>query len=134
MKMVKDKKKLFVFAMLALCFFGYSVFLYANPPAAVGTGEGRIVEGKRIWQKYNCNACHQVYGLGGFLGPDLTNVYGKGAGYIKAFLQNGTQVMPDFKLSEEEKNDLVAYLRYLDRLGKADPRTFKILRDGSIKQ
>ena len=42
------------------------------------------ITGKVLYQKYNCTACHQIYGLGGFLGPDLTIVVsqqGKGEAY-----------------------------------------------------
>ena len=59
--------------------------------------------GKMIWQQYNCTACHQVYGLGGYLGPDLTNTFSlKGPEYIAAFLKSGTVTMPDFHLKENE--------------------------------
>ncbi|MCH7870146.1 MAG: c-type cytochrome, partial [Planctomycetes bacterium] len=30
--------------------------------------------GLAIWRENNCQACHQIYGYGGFLGPDLTNL------------------------------------------------------------
>ena len=62
-----------------------------------------------VWQKYNCQSCHQLYGLGGYLGPDLTNVYsakGKGELFIKAFLHAGTKQMPSFDLSKEEEKEL----------------------------
>jgi len=39
--------------------------------AAAGKGGG---EGQMLYQKYDCAACHQVRGLGGTAGPDLTNV------------------------------------------------------------
>ena len=75
------------------------------------------ITGKVLYQKYNCTACHQIYGLGGFLGPDLTTVVsqqGKGEAYIKAFLQSGTQRMPDFHLSKYDINSLSEYLKYID--------------------
>ena len=75
------------------------------------------ITGKVLYQKYNCTACHQIYGLGGFLGPDLTTVFsqqGKGEAYIKAFLQSGTQRMPDFHLSKYDINSLSEYLKYID--------------------
>ncbi len=134
MKAISESKKIVVFVVLATGFLAYSFFLYANPPADTSYHDVSVAKGKVAWQKYNCNACHQVYGLGGYLGPDVTNVYSKGPGYIKAFLQNGTGIMPDFELSEEEMNNLVEYFKHLDQSGKADPRTFKILPDGSIAQ
>jgi len=41
----------------------------------------KALQGQQLWQQNNCFSCHQIYGLGGYLGPDLTNVYsqrGKG--------------------------------------------------------
>lgn len=92
-------------------------------------------EGKVIWQEKNCTACHQVYGLGGHLGPDLTNVSAtRSTEYIKVFLSNGTQVMPNFHLSEHEKEALTTYLKELNKAGNGDPRSFKIHVDGTISQ
>ena len=89
-----------VFALLCLAFVIYSLSIYLVPirkhlsskPDAYLASEGRLV-----WQNYNCEACHQLYGLGGYLGPDLTNVYsciGKGPVYIKAMIKSGTGTMP----------------------------------------
>lgn len=75
------------------------------------------IAGKVLYQKYNCTACHQIYGRGGFLAPDLTTVFsqhGKGDSYIKAFLQTGTQRMPDFHLTKNDINNLSEYLKYID--------------------
>jgi len=76
--------------------------------------------GQQLWQNNNCWSCHQVYGLGGYLGPDLTNVYSsphKGPNYIKAFLNSGIKSMPKFNFSENEKNAIVAYLKLIDSTG-----------------
>ncbi len=123
-----------VLFIVLMAFAAYSFFLYAKPPAAAVEPDKLVENGKVAWQKYNCNACHQVYGLGGYLGPDLTNVYAKGTDYIRAFLTNGTAVMPNFNLSDEEMENLLAYFNHLNRSGNADPRTFKILANGSITQ
>ncbi|MBI3235010.1 MAG: cytochrome c [Bacteroidetes bacterium] len=97
--------------------------------------DNEAVNGKLIWQKYNCNACHQIYGLGGYLGSDLTNEYSlKDTNFIKAFLMNGTDIMPNFNLTEQEVNALLAFLNTIDRSGKSDPRTFRINVNGTIKQ
>ena len=69
---------------------------------------------------HNCWSCHQTYGLGGYLGPDLTNVYSaenKGPLYIKAFLNSGVKAMPKFNFSEAEKEALVTYLKFIDSTG-----------------
>ncbi len=78
------------------------------------------LEGQVLWQENNCVACHQLYGLGGYLGPDLTNVIShnsKGPLYVKAFLNSGVKSMPQFSFSDEEKEQLVAFLTHVDQTG-----------------
>lgn len=88
-----------------------------------------------LFQRKNCIACHQIYGLGGYMGPDLTNVIsapGKGPMYIKAFLTVGTERMPNFHLTEAEKDDLVAFLTYSDKTGVSPVKRFTINYDGTV--
>ena len=90
-----------------------------------------------IWQKYNCQSCHQLFGLGGYLGPDLTNTYtenGKGPLFIKAMIEVGTKQMPVFKMSETEMTELLTFLEAIDQTGKSDPRSFTIHANGMISQ
>ncbi|MFI5150894.1 MAG: c-type cytochrome [Bacteroidia bacterium] len=99
---------------------------FLTPPA---------IQGKLLFQKYNCTACHQLYGLGGYMGPDLTNVIsapGKGVIYARALLSSGTSRMPDFKLSKEEMDCLIAYLVYVDKTGLSPVRHFDINKDGTV--
>lgn len=94
-------------------------------------------EGKLLFQEYNCTACHQLYGLGGYMGPDLTNIIsaeGKGELYAKAFLMNGTQRMPNFQLTENEITALVSYLKYIDKTGISPVKFFEINLDGTITE
>jgi mono/diheme cytochrome c family protein len=44
-------------------------------PDAVHFGAYNAVQGKRVFQAYNCMGCHTMLGNGAYLGPDLTNVY-----------------------------------------------------------
>lgn len=116
-------------------FLIYSGYLYTNLPRGEKSLDTMADKGKMTWQKYNCGSCHQVYGLGGYLGPDLTNTYSKkGEEYIKAFLKGGTPVMPNFHLDEASISSLVAYLKNMDATGKSDPRTYTINNDGTIEQ
>lgn len=73
--------------------------------------------GKLLFQKHNCTSCHQLYGLGGYLGPELTTMIsqqGKGENYAKTFLKSGSQRMPDFHLSDDAIDDLIEFLKYVD--------------------
>lgn len=75
--------------------------------------------GVNVWQSKNCAACHSIFGLGGHLGPDLTNTYGeKGAAYIDFVLKNGLQNMPKLELSQTERKQLISYLEHINNLGK----------------
>ena len=33
----------------------------------------QAIEGRRLFHEKACQVCHQLWGQGGFLGPDLTN-------------------------------------------------------------
>lgn len=129
-----EKLKFSLMLVLTVVFLSYSLYLYAFLPVHPAKTSEETMAGKEIWQQHNCNACHQVYGLGGYLGPDLTNVYSsRGEAYIKAFLSSGTTTMPDFHLTAPEINALLAYLRNTDASGKSDPRTYTINTDGTIE-
>ncbi len=94
------------------------------------------MEGQALWQQNNCWSCHQIYGLGGYLGPDLTNVYsnpGKGANYIKAFLNSGVKAMPKFNFSDHQKDALVAYLQQVDSTGYYPITNGDIQANGWVK-
>jgi nitric oxide reductase subunit C len=111
------------FLSLFGAFLLYSLFVYTR-----GTRIGEpamnaaAVHGKQLFQQHNCTACHQVYGLGGYLGPELTTVISrkdKGEAYVRAILKTGTARMPDFHLTDAETGDLVEYLRHIDRTATA---------------
>ena len=81
----------------------------------------QALQGWNTYQVKNCQACHQIYGLGGYLGPDLTNTASlKGAIYMKAFISKGTGKMPNFNLSDSEINNLVEFLVWVDKSGKSN--------------
>lgn len=133
--MLSDLQKTMLFLLLCCSFISYSFFLYADLDTKTIENTAQIDHGKKVWQDSNCIACHQIYQLGGYLGPDLTNTFSlKGPEYIKVFVKNGTEVMPKFNLSDTDLNALVAYLKQIDATGSADPRTFKITNNGMIQQ
>lgn len=130
-----DRQRVLVLLILLFFFLCYSFYLYTSLPVKRITQDREAAAGKLSWQKYNCNACHQVYGLGGYLGPDLTNVYSvRGPAYIEAFLKNGTGIMPDFHLKQGEIKNLLGFFRQLNASGKSDPKTFMLSYDGTIEQ
>ena len=109
-----------VISTLLIISFVYSFFVYSQSSRTEQVLTSESLRGQKLWQNNNCSACHQLYGLGGYLGPDLTNVYSnpkKGEVIIKAFLNSGVKTMPKFNFSEKEKNDLVAFLKQVDKTG-----------------
>ncbi len=132
------KPILVVFLVLSLSFLLFSSSIYADDAVyikkPVAYDAALQKEGRLVWQKNNCHVCHQLYGLGGFLGPDLTNVAEKGYYYMDAFLKVGINSMPVFNLTEEEKLHLFEFLKATNASGSANPKDYKILIDGMIVQ
>ncbi|MDH4047938.1 MAG: cytochrome c [Gammaproteobacteria bacterium] len=91
--------------------------------------------GQQVFQEYNCIACHQFYGLGGYMGPDLTNVISKrGPIYARAFIASGSARMPNFKLSEPEISALIEYLTFVDGTGSYPPENYQVNWYGTVVQ
>ncbi len=93
-----------------------------------------VIAGKLLFQDYNCTSCHQVFGLGGYLGPDLTNCMSAEGGAQRAeiWLRNGSQKMPNLALTDEEIKNLMAFLTYIDKCGKSPVREFEVNPIGTI--
>ncbi len=129
-----------IFILLCVIFFLYSVRIYTHPLFASKNTEFNkeaAAKGRLVWQKYNCQACHQLYGLGGYLGQDLTNLLsapGKNENYIRAMLKSGTQQMPIYNVPENEMKLLLEFLKSTNASGNSDPRIFKTDVYGMIKQ
>lgn len=118
---------------LGILWTGYSLHLYMSP-AENGKLSEKAEKGKQVWQASNCHTCHQLYGLGGYLGPDLTNVYQRGGpAYIKAMVTVGSRSMPAYPMSDQDMQSLVAFLEEVNRSGSADPADFKVQPGGMIK-
>lgn len=113
--------KVVVFGFLFGLYLLYSIIVYTrgtkNIVVPAAEEQVQINKGKLLFQQYNCIACHQVYGLGGYLGPELTTAYSdknRGELYMKAFLKAGGQRMPNFHFNDEDINTLISYLKYVD--------------------
>lgn len=87
-----------------------------------------VVEGKRAFEKYNCNDCHTILGFGGYYAPDLTKVVqrvgAEGIRYrIKSpgkALENSRRKMPDLKVSDAEISNLVAFFQWVGEINNGD--------------
>lgn len=127
-----------IYVTLCTLFIVYSFSIYLQPYFKNTVADTTdIAAGRIVWQKNNCQTCHQLYGLGGYLGPDLTDVYsapGKGKDFIKAMLTTGIKQMPAFHLSDQEFTQLTAFLKSVDESGNSDPRKFTKLKTGMIEE
>lgn len=106
----------------ALCavFAVYSWLVYASTPTRGAVASAQVRAGMGVWQANNCASCHQLYGLGGYMGPDLTNVHSqKGEVRIRTFVRYGTGRMPAHVLSDAELDALVTFLAWVDRSGQS---------------
>lgn len=118
-----------IYSCLFICFLFFTAFVYTSevPDITPLPQQELALQGKHIWQNQNCSACHQFYGLGGYIGPDLTNVMsdkGKGEPYVRSILTHGTATMPDFKLTIKDIDALVAFLTAADKTGKSGRQHF----------
>jgi hypothetical protein len=69
--------------------------------------------------------CHQLWGQGGFLGPDLTNAASRvDSARLHSLLTVGSGQMPALRLSDEDVAAMAAFLRAIDRpdLGRGQLR------------
>jgi len=115
-----------LYIILVLAFFLLTAVVYTDHPLPGGQSPLRLSpaaqQGQEIWRKHNCQTCHQIYGFGGFLGPDLTNVVSRlPASRFGELLKDGSGRMPAFGFNDEQVSALVAYLTDLDRSGQGTP-------------
>jgi nitric oxide reductase subunit C len=113
-----------IWIAFVVVFFVYSALIYvrADDRNLEGAPDPTVTAGWHTWQSRNCQACHQLYGLGGYMGPDLTNIVSdpvKGPLYAEAFIRKGTTRMPDFHLNDSEVSHLVHFLAWVDKSGRS---------------
>ena len=127
----------YIFVFLCLSFLVYSFTIYIKPSQQIQTPKfdaSVAASGKLIWQKYNCQSCHQLYGLGGYLGPDLTNVYSrKNQTIIRGIVGSGVRSMPAFQIPDEEFTRLIEFLKQANASGNADYRNYSVKPNGMIE-
>lgn len=131
---------LYVFIVLVISYLIYSFVLYSNSFSKTEIKayvEDVAIEGRLVFQKYNCQDCHQLYGLGGYLGPDLTNVYQKyrkNDDALKVFFKGGMMQMPEYHLSKNEEDQLIEFFKMTNESGSADPRNYQFYPSGMVEQ
>jgi len=83
----------------------------------------QVVEGKRLWQHYDCNDCHTILGIGGYYAPDVTKTYAiRGGAWLRQFLREPGKMyptgrqMPNFHLADAQMDALLAYLKWVSEV------------------
>lgn len=113
----------------------YNTLLYTSTKA-YGTIHlsKKAQQGESLWLQNNCNSCHQLYGLGGYLGPDLTNEYSRthNEKFLKAIFNSGIKAMPRFNFNESESNSLIQFLKEIDHTGYYPNKDAKIQSNGWV--
>ncbi|MDA0667594.1 MAG: cytochrome c [Planctomycetota bacterium] len=114
--------KAWMLGILALCFVSQTYLVYSDPtPTRVLVGEE--LAGRRVWLANNCQACHQLYGFGGFLGPDLTNAASRlQKPQLADRLALGKGQMPKFDLPEDDVTALWEFLSAMNETGIGQAR------------
>jgi nitric oxide reductase subunit C len=106
--------------ILSLAFGVYTLVVYRHCDTGTEACPPAARRGWQVWQEKNCQGCHQLYGLGGYLGPDLTNTASqKGEDYMRTFIRYGTGRMPNLHLRDHEVEDVIAFLAWVDQSGHA---------------
>jgi nitric oxide reductase subunit C len=118
-------------AGLVACFAVQTSLVYSDDVDLVLSDEA--VQGRRLFHENACQVCHQLWGQGGFLGPDLTNAASRvDETRLASLLTVGSGQMPAFGFSSEDIAAVRAYLHELDaadvgrgqlRLGDPDSGT-----------
>jgi nitric oxide reductase subunit C len=131
------KAKQWLYAVLCISFLAMSLSVYMNTENVDRGSElmsDEVMKGRQLFMDYNCTSCHQIFGLGGYMGPDLTNCYSSDGGpqRAKMWLRDGFGAMPNLGLSDHEITELIAFLAYIDKTGTSPPKKFEINAIGTV--
>ncbi len=111
------------------CFGFQTALVYLDPSRSEPLGP-EAAAGRRIWHRNNCQSCHQLYGFGGFLGPDLTNAASRLAPQrFVRLLNEGSGRMPAFDLSVDEAAAVMAFLWAMDETGHGQAKVMPLGAD-----
>jgi mono/diheme cytochrome c family protein len=88
----RRRSVLVVLGLMTVIFLALSAFSFLKSrnqvtPDTVHFQNFEAVQGRRVFQSYNCMGCHTIVGNGAYFGPDLTKLYGQvGPAWLAAFL------------------------------------------------
>lgn len=88
----------------------------------------KVIDGKRAFEKYNCNDCHTILGFGAYYAPDLTKVVQRvgeeGIRYrVKhpelAFVKSERK-MPQQHVTDAEIENIVSFFKWVGEIDNGD--------------
>jgi nitric oxide reductase subunit C len=111
--MFHPSSKKILLAVLVASFVVQTGLVYSDDVDLVLSSEA--VEGRRLYHEYACQTCHQLWGQGGFLGPDLTNAASRvDETRLVSLLTVGSGQMPALNFDERQIMRMGAFLREID--------------------
>ncbi len=111
--MFHPSSKKLLLSVLVACFVVQTGLVYSDGVDLVLSEQA--VEGRRLFHENSCQVCHQLWGQGGFLGPDLTNASSRvDETRLASLLTVGSGQMPSFRFSDEQIAAMRAFLSELD--------------------
>ncbi len=118
--------------VLAMGFVVQTALVYTDPGETVQLN-AQAVAGRHLWQRSNCQVCHQLYGFGGFLGPDLTNAAARmERTQLDSLLTQGRGQMPAFKMQPDEIDAIWSFLNAMNKTGIGQARNPKLVQQGNF--
>lgn len=112
--MFSPSSKKVLLAVLVACFAFQSGLVYSDEVDLRLSDEA--VEGRKLFHDGSCQVCHQLWGQGGFLGPDLTNSASRvDETRLASLLTVGSGQMPAYDFSAEQIAQMRAFLDEIDR-------------------
>jgi len=112
--MFEPSSKKMLLAVLVASFAVQTGLVYSDDVDIVLSDEA--VLGRELFHEGSCQVCHQLWGQGGFLGPDLTNAASRvDETRLVSLLTVGSGQMPVFDFDRQEIAYIRAFLEEIDR-------------------
>jgi nitric oxide reductase subunit C len=121
--MFQPSTKKVMLSVMVVCFAIQTGLVYSDDVDLTLSEDA--VQGRKLFHDGSCQVCHQLWGQGGFLGPDLTNAASRlDETRLVSLLTVGSGQMPAFNYSAEQIGQVRAFLEEIDRpdLGRGQLR------------
>lgn len=125
---MKVLKALLIFVTVtslgALVFLSYDSVIQMEARSPDMTRD--VIQGKQVWQQYNCINCHTILGNGAYYAPDLTKVAERRTEkWLTEFLVAPQKIWPEtsmknIRLTRDEAESLVIFLTWVKGIDTND--------------